>query len=973
MNPLSGNKTKSFSKNFFIDLNDPASKHFAHTLFKRIQNNYRSTKDHPQKIVNNMFQTNNNFSSRGKIQPKESFCISPNHQKQNSNSQKTMSTSKMRRTNSRQIKSIDFFNELDKIEGLNLNSINKPPEKSKTNQSEIQLSQRLLRSKSFKKDDFLKTISNCLEFKDKGSYIIEILENKEDEIKINKAIQTDSFNEFHSLLKLKFSKNQQLYSENFETFSQLDDENKNFKLDLMKILFKDLTKIANYYEFFFKKFMSNVTENNQKPKIHKNESELSNFFSALEILLKIHSPYNNENNIHIEEIKENYINEYKSIMKRMMFDLESEIFQKTLVKLDSHLKYYDEIMEKCLKKNENLNLEVQSMQKILKENIIIENKFTKNLLEKNHRSSTISLEEKDTSLTIIQKYNDIMIKNIKKLEDEKSDLEQQLINAQKTSFSLETRMKVLLKKNKKKLCANKETQTSHFIEPKKMFPNKTNIYSNLITKSVVYYKYRDDDLLGMVNLIFSDKLIFDNKTIKKTNKIVSLNEYLNKWFILKISNSEICNLMLRDFLLNLKENENKNTRYQIFLNLLGLTKNENYIPENLKDSSIPIDFKLVFYSSPYSCKLFLQTAHFMRYSQIFDDQDPYLSLLPNANPDLDLQKIKNLEIVLKEVLSQENLESDIIDDFLFNFHKLCGKLKLNNQGSSSSLSPSGRISISLTSQRRGSALQSDPLMKYDDFMSFFLESFAQLFQKKMEHFLILLKLIENSRNIGRIFIEDFKGMIGKVFPTICNFKKESLYLKFTEMKYELQIDNFNFIAAQLAEEILEGIYYGKNYIIEKKNLNSETILKQENKISKMQDIMVFSHIEKESSKETNFYLNQNNPENYKIWNILNQNQDDFDIKFYDVVNSIGFINFIYDYIREILSKMEDKNDALYTYHEIWKKEFYRLPPYQSLKNLKKYNFIFSGWDRVDLINKIQMNLNLIRLITDSMILKKEKS
>lgn len=994
------NTLKSCPKNYFIDLNEGVStRNLTNSIFRKMQSNYLKKDSH--KTINRI-KTHYTYSLGGRSTPQTNFkndsdLISANISSKNEEriaESKKIPVLNLRkiRQKTQNMKSYDFFNEKEKLKGI-ANSETKFSKtliydrELKTN-PDAQISNRIFKASSLKKEDFLKTISCCMDFKDKNSFLIEILENKDTDIQIANALQNNSFKEFYSLLNNKQKNLQQLYLENYEIIPNNNfEENQEFFFDLLKILFKESSKIVKYYEESIKRTKNLIFDQNLKKRdFSQKESLPSDFISAIETLLKIHSPYNSENNINIEEIKEMYFKEYKLFFNKLVYEADDRIFHQTLTKLDNYLKCYDEVIASFHEKNEKLTKEIQALEKYFQENIFIGKNETKDLLD-NQKNKTINTAFSEKNyLDLSEKYNDIIMKNMKKLEQEKEELQKQLLHFRKTSTLQEDYLAVLRKKNKKVQMVNKETQVLPVNNIKKISTQKSMDLQMVVDQSLVYYKYRDDDILTTINLILNEKLLADYKMIKENQRILPLNIFLNQWFTLKVSNYELSSSMIKDFLLNVKANEKKHPRCEIFLKLIGVKSekdsnspsspsnqsniNENNAigsPESKKSSH---DFKSIFYSSSYACKILLQAAYFLRYSPLIDEQDPYASLFPNSNPDMDFQKIRNTSLCFKEILSQENIEPEIIEDSLREFQKFCNKFKINNN-SNVPLSPSRRSSVGLSAQRRMSIQNEVLLIRFDHFMTFLLEYFAELFQKKIEHLKILLKLLESSRTSERVFIEDFKIVIAKIFPNLKNLRKEEVYLKFIAIKYESQIENLNLIVSELAKDILEGLQYESFYINEIKENNSNTKIEKHLSFSPKfkQDLTIFSHHNKANTNDNALVYTQNNPENYKIWNTFDKVNNIFELEYYDVVNSIGFINFIYDYIREMIKKNEERNDALYTYHEMWKKEFYRLPLYQGMRNAKKFSHNFSGWERNDLINRIQMNWNLIKLISDSMVLQ----
>jgi len=990
LNSYSQPKIKNWNRNFFIDINENLStKTFASKLFHKIRDNFTAK---PTKIqLNSIAMSNSNLhppsspksnliSNKSKLILKDSTIQSPRESQRN----KTLNnppTSKNFRSMKRNIKSYDFFwdRPLDYRQMTEMKT-------TKTQLSDIMVkdskkSKRIIQSRSLAKDDFLKTVTGFMEIKDKNSFLLEILEKKDEDSQIFGSLQNNNFIEFEKVIQNKRQRIERLYNENFDKASNSVEGNVMF-IDLMKLLYQELLKITGYYDCFLrqnKRSSIHLPSDNSKinPKLSIESKESLNLLAALELLMKIHSPYNSENRIKLQEINEDYHKEYKLIFNHFLYDTQTEVFQKSLTKLEGNFKHFEVLVDNLLSKIDLLNHELESFQEILNKNIIINKIETKELLEKKFK--VIELDEKNpknnkrSCLDMIESYNEIMIKNMKRLEEENEELLKQQGQMRKnTTFHEDSPRRKNVKKAK---TAEKETQIffQEVLQNNNELIKDENSLQRILRQSIVYYKYKDDDIVSIINLILNEKLINDYNEIQERHKILPLDLFIRKWFILKMGNPEIANLMLRDLLMNIKDNVFKNPRYSLFLQLCGIEyENYNDSPSsNNPKKSEKKEYRKKFLSSSYACKILIKAAYLLRYAPKVEEIDPYSSLFPNANTDGELQKYKILTTILKDILVDEGVtDSGFQEEILRNFQKFCTKVKVNSLPSEGTLNPR-RSSLSMTTSiSRNSTVSTDILIKFDHFMKFVLDFFADEFQQKMEHLCILLKLVENSRNQGRVFIEDFKAVILKIVGNVSGVMMDCLYEKFVELNSALQIPNFSEIGQILAKEILEGISYDEFYIPEK--IEEKSQKKAKNNIfnqHNLEKFCLFAKRENESPAEVPFVYNQNNPENYKIWNLLDKTNDSFIISNYDIVDSLFFVNLIYDYIRVTIKEKEEKNDSLYTYNEIWKKEFFKLPIFQGLRNLKRYAGMFSNWDRGDLIQKIQMNWNLIRLINDSMFMK----
>lgn len=979
---------KNWNRNYFIDLNEnPSSGTIASTLFTRIRQNFelKTLKTNSKGVLaisNSNLHHSSSPQSNLISNIKDSQILSPSDDlsktKKSQNNTNIPPLNKIRVIKqNRNIKSYDFLGEKEKINDFRQMT-------TKTQLSEIirkkqnsaqKINRGVQKSRSLAKEDFLKTITSCLEIRDKNSYILEILDKDEEE-KLGNLVNSGNFLEFQQTAQNKIRRIERVYSENFER-GENKAEGKEILMDLMKFLYQEILKLLKLYEIFLTKNRNEKmpeTENSLKNirySLVSNES--SNLLAGLEILMKIHSPYNSEHRIKLEEINEEYYKEFKMIFNHFLYETETQIFQTVLSKLDNTFKSFESIIEDLLNKNESLTNEVSSFHVLLSSNILINKLETKELLEQKPKFSEFDEKSgKGNYLELISNYNDMMVKNLKRLTEENDELQKQVTQFRRTTLNQDDSPR--RKQTKKPKTTEKSTQVAYH-DLTKIAKEETTGIQRILRKSTAYYKFKDDDLLSIINLVLSEKIIEDYKVIQEKNKIEPLGQFLQGFFLLHMGNPEITNLILRDFLLNLRDNCEKNLRYSLFLELCGVEFDnaKNEIPPPFHEIEVKKlggkkEFRKIFYSSSYSCKILLKTAYLIRYNAKIEDNDPYGPLFPGVNSDADIQKLKILTGILKEILSDEGItDPEIQEEILKNFQIFSTKIKLPIFASTGGINNNRKSSIgmSLAQNRRTSSMPStETMLKYDYFMKFVLDFFAEEFQQKMEHFSILLKLMENSRNPGKVFIEDFRAVIMKIIGNVSNSMIGKLYEKFVELNFERQIKNYTEISEILAKEILEMVRFDEFYISE----NDQNIKSK----SKPQNLLIFAKRENDKPAEGIFIYNQNNPENYKSWNLLDKSKDLFTIANFDIVDSLCFVNLIYDYIRETIKENEDKNDSLYTYHEIWKKEFYKLPMFQGLRNLKKMSTMFLSWDRLDLIQKIQMNWNLIKLISDAILIKSRK-
>lgn len=978
---------KNWNRNYFIDLNEnPSSATLASSLFTRIRQNFelKTLKTNPKAFLG-VSSSNLHHSSSPQSHLisniKDSHILSPSDDlsktKKSQNFTNIPPLTKIRVIKqNRNFKSYDFFGEKEKINDFRqMTTKTQLSEVARKKQnSGLKFERGVQKSKSLAKEDFLKTVTSCLEIRDTNSYILDILDKDEEE-KLENFVNSGNFLEFQQTAQNKIRRIERVYSENFER-GEYKGEGKEILMDLMKFLYQEILKLLKLFENFLKKNRNDPMPENENSlknlrySLVSNES--ANLLAGLEILMKIHSPYNSEHRIKLEEINEGYYKEFKVIFNHFLYETETQSFQTVLSKLDNTFKSFESIVEDLLNKNESLTNEVSSFQTLLSNNILINKLETKDLLDQKPKLSEFDEKSlKGNYLELISNYNDMMVKNVKRLTEENEELQKQLIQFRRTTINQDDSPR--RKQAKKAKTTEKSTQVAYHDLTKIAKETATGI-QRILKKSTVYYKFKDDDLLSIVDLVLSEKIISDYKEIHEKNKIYPLGQFLPSFFLSRMGNPEITNMILRDFVLNLRDNCEKNLRYSLFLELCGVDfdRAKNEIPPLFQEIEVKKftgkkEFRKIFYSSSYSCKILLKAAYLLRYNPKIEENDPYSPLFPSANSDADMQKLKILTEILKEILTDEGItDNEIQEEILKNFQIFSTKIKLPTFASTGGILINQRkssVNMNLAQNRRTSSMPStEAMLKYDYFMKFLLDLFADEFQQKMEHFSILLKLMENSRNPGKVFIEDFRAVVMKIIGNVSNSMIGKLYEKFVELNFEKQIKNYSEISEILAKEILEMVRFDEFYI-------SENPMKPS---AKPQNLLIFAKRENDKPAEGIFIYNQNNPENYKSWNLLDKSKDIFTINNFNIVDSLCFVNLIYDYIREAIKENEDKNDSLYTYHEIWKKEFYKLPMFQGLRNLKKMSTMFLSWDRLDLIQKIQMNWNLIKLISDAMLIKSRK-
>lgn len=697
---------KKWTKKYFINLKEGSSvKDLTSDLFQKIQENF-ANKNQTYKFAYNQRSSTPqsiNFSNKSNNIITNPLITTP-------------TSNPIIKSKHKNVKSLDFFLSKKKIPDF---------QNPQFSESKPQKTQNL------KKGHFL---SSFLDIKDKNSLLIDILDNHDDDLKILKAIELNSFQKFTLSINNKIQKINNIYNENFK--NKENYQNTLVFFDLLRLINNQLFKIVDYYDsFLHRKSGENLNLKGLNAINNQNSNEVSDFISGIDNLVRIYSPFNLENQIKINEINEIYQTQYKIIYNKFLYETENPIYRETLSKIESQFKSYESILESILVKNKTNESELLILENFLNNNMFLPKTETKTIFDKHfsdiQNANEINAIKNNNYLGLIDSYNEIFIKNMKKLEFENEDLNKQLNNIRNGSI-VEDKPLISRKNKPRKLKTHDKEVQINFNEFNFQAKVSQNSYSlqNIIKKSIVYYKYKEHDIISLISLILNDKMISDYHEIKENKRILPLDLYLPKWFLHQLGNPDISNLILRDFILNMRDNLTKNNRIYLFLSLCGINTEishddlifdpNSFMNEKTSENSTKKrKFKQIFLASSYSCKILLKTAFLLRYSSI--DEDPYQPLLPNPDTESDKPRYKILQGVLKEILIDEMVEIEIIDEVLKNFLKFCTNNRIVNI-IPQNIGVNTRVSVSMAaSQRRGTNIPTIDVvtLKFDLFVSSF--------------------------------------------------------------------------------------------------------------------------------------------------------------------------------------------------------------------------------------------------------------
>lgn len=812
-----------------------------------------------------------------------------------------------------------------------------------------------------------------------------LLKDYDDSMKI--LLKTLDFKQFIHNQSSRFQKVKDLSNylikeieRNFNEMNMNTGQNSFFLTDLLKLLNADYNKIINYFIEFMKTFLilKHDTDANEKVEIiktsleatanEKNEKNnnnkkdlMSKFLNIFALLERIYPIPNNSKkaNLFVEMIKD--LNEQKEKMKNSIRISENDFRAYRFIEnLENYMKEMHEIHDNQECEIEKLKAEINKYMIFHEDNYCILSKTkTDELLSKALHSDTISqrydlikkkmsgLDQFTDKIQILE--NKISMQNneleqkkliISELEEKNKELKT-IINSKPTKYHKECQA---TNYNNDQISITREVRSNQIIK-------------NIMEKSTVGFKINYDCCSSLMSLIVNDKLIHDYYQIKENKKPKILHSFIYQWFSTHLGNARVAQQFINDFFASLILE--KQQRFRLFLELSGVNSNEvfhkglqstknvtNYKQAIKLMTNERLDLNKIFMRSAYSCKILLKALYLIKFSQL-NTLDKYSPLFPIINNDLNTCGFDLFISVFRQILNEEGYPIEIVEESCSNFLD-------HFMNSNDIVLKKGTMSPTLYDRYKSNVLEKTKIT-IDSFLVYLMEFFSENFRVKIDKIIKGFEIISiNKQFLDNVNItcDEFKMILSKAFPKKTNIWYENLFTKFCLKNFEVNSISIHQKFVNICEEFLkvenDYISFGFEKTVEK---NPSFEIEQRNRsVSKKKNA---NEIDNKLDKIRLIPKNDGEYETFK-----NEN--------FDVVNNVFVINELYNLIIGLILKEEPKNETLFINHQIFKKEFMKLPNINLLKNTKFYTKILSD-DRKETLERIDKIWSIFRIILDFLV------
>ena len=774
-------------------------------------------------------------------------------------------------------------------------------------------------------------------------------------------------------------------------------------------------------------------ESGKLRKNHEKDKNISNFEDLQEIIQLLSRMFFKkftDLTVVLENKEEPYWSKrIRALKMKFRLDKNSADLIKNLDNLENlFLELMGKVTDLTIQKDQIIN-EHLALKKTLEKNYMFSKAETKEILMKPIQKETDVASK--YSLDFLKKFENIYKKSSEELSKKNEDLMEELNKTKKTLDEKQEYINEMakkrknLKKNKEKTTEDKEIQINFLnnfensqISPL-LHPNH-NPLKHYIHLTINAYQLSDSYIKSLINLILSDKIYDDFQDFLDKTPIKPLKSYVFEWFLTRFGNQTYAETLMSDFFACLLNFSSEIDRYSVFARLCGINLenyNKNVIKKKGENEEFVINFEEdrekpsnellnSFYCSSQAVDIYLKLAYYVKHKIDRDNKDTkdkenkekeidqYSPLFPDFDEEVGLIHYefadKIVKIIVEEELSDEHLVFEITNGFnyLVSSEKMPKLVKKNALGN---LSPKRNSSVIIPGKRFGSIelvgspinmnssgnysfkpKNNDFLIPFDILARFILDNMAKIFAQKIEVIVTSFKLQQSNRKINDFFIEDFMMIVGKQM----NKSTKWLHGSFAEFIVNSKNHNISTVYQLIynhLENLMKGETLDKFYIDsyhdkpkEKEKLKDDNaefpVLLHSERSFKKKKIPTASSMKKNNNV---FTFEEKNEK------ILPEDLKNTYEKNYDYVSSITVLIETYGLLKENIKREEVGNDILYMNHEIFRKEINRLP--QGLASVK-VNFWnkFVGYDRNELIARIEACWKTLRLIIDCVYSRGEK-
>ena len=336
---------------------------------------------------------------------------------------------------------------------------------------------------------------------------------------------------------------------------------KNSLSDIGEILKSEFISIFD----IFRKFIENtVNIFHSKKENFNNSNKVDGIYNLVELLIELNTVEYHE--IEIFGKTKPTIEEYKKNIHLEKFKIKNE------TNGEENLKIIDKLESKM---NENFDYLISLKNK--NENLQREISFYENTLQ--NLNEKIRVEALELIRNKNEKYENLYLNNLSIKKSEKNDLEEnfkdkKIEDLDKEVIKILNEKELAIQRNKnlsEKLKKVENEKKNKKFEQKSIQCNFFN-FSDMLKKNFTFLIKKPEEIfegaiqsrqwtMMIINMIVNDKLISDIINFNNFNSSNSLKKYTISWFVLKFGSKKAGNIMLKDFLVSLKN-------YRLFIEFI---------------------------------------------------------------------------------------------------------------------------------------------------------------------------------------------------------------------------------------------------------------------------------------------------------------------------------------------------------------------------------------------------------------------
>jgi len=474
--------------------------------------------------------------------------------------------------------------------------------------------------------------------------------------------------------------------------------------------------------------------------------------------------------------------------------------------------------------------------------------------------------------------------------------------------------------------------------------------------------------LCLINLIYSDKMITDFGDDFEKRPRMTLQSYLSEWFMKRYGLYFASEMVMKDFLVSIKNGCESHERFKLFHDLLGLVNNSpNNIAKITLDEAGFIDrakIKKCYYATAEGLKLLFKIVNYIKYDynshlNVFFNINTYGPYLPIIGTNLDLMSVDVAKNVMHLIMVEENFSQEDIGEAEEQFNELLSNDLYHR------IMEDRPVTVNPDTQKENEG----KFLRVDSFIRFIMDLVLNKEVIKLEKFYTGLKANVYTRNDGNISINEFISTVEKTIPSKSQVWRDHAFFKLMD---EFSADQVplhkllpnmisNFINEDVAKEFYQKIRMKKDGTIVDDGSASNKTKRDGSKKSPIGQ-----------QEEGKALLQQQTPtgsgskllSGYKEAIHLGHpaiNEAAYSV--YDSLSSLGALQESYYYFARSIKEAEKNSDHLYNLHEQFLRDFDKLPAGVSKTMNNEGLSVYSQRELVDFLEHLWTKFREIITVT----------